>query len=301
MEGHDSRGKILDPLIIAKIQKLVIRARLIVDGILSGYHASPDYGSSVEFLEHKEYAPGDELRHLDWKVLGKSGRYYIKKFEEETNLRAFLLVDATASMEYGSNSKPKIDYAVMLAASLSYLMLRQRDSVGLLSFGEGVENYIRPNASPDHLNTLLSELAQMRPQGATPLREAVEMLASKASRRGLVMVFSDLLDDAAMISTALRRLRKRKHEVAVFHVLDPAEINFPFSGMTRFLDLESSKQVTCEAGAMAESYRRLFKEHFEGLYRELRSAEIDTVRADTSIAPDKVLIDYLAARGRLRG
>ena len=223
-------AQLLDPLALARLHNLELRARTVVEGALAGLHRSPHHGSSVEFAEHKEYAPGDEIKHIDWKAYGKFDKFYVKRFEEETELRAYLVLDSSASMDYRGGGVSKLEYARMLAASLAYLLLRQQDQVGMVAFGEKLRGYVAPRARSGHLSDLLTALDGVVAQGRTDLGRAIAYVSEVAPRRALLVFFSDLLGGDERLRALLRGLRARRHDVVVFHLLDKDELELPFEG-----------------------------------------------------------------------
>jgi uncharacterized protein (DUF58 family) len=286
-----------DPMTLSKVSTLLLRARYVVEGLISGLHTSPYKGFSVEFSEHRQYAPGDEIRHIDWKAYGKFDRYYIKEYEEETNLRCYLLVDASASMNYQSTSVSKFDYACYLAAALAYIMLNQQDLVGLVTFADGIGRQLQPRSSPGHLQAIIDSLEQTAPVGDTDLGRTLHHIASQLKRRGLVIVLSDLLDDPVAVMQGLRHLRYQKHEVLVFHVLDDDEIAFPFTQLTQFEDLEDDVRVITDPRAIAADYRQQIKQFIKEYETMCRRQNIDYTLFNTRTPLDKGLLKYLAWRG----
>jgi len=289
----------LDPVVLARISNLTLRARYVVEGVLTGLHRSPHRGSSVEFVEHKEYSPGDELKHVDWKVLGRSDKYYVKQFEDETNLKAHLLLDTSGSMGYASGEVSKLEYARTLAASLAYLMLNQRDGVGLVTFSNSALRYIPPRSKSSHLQALIEVLNKARTEGETSLSTVLSELAEKMKRRGLLIVISDLFDSPGAVLGSLKQFRHRKHEVIVFHVLDPAEVEFPFDGLTLFQSMEDSRRVVSDPSRIRESYRDEVQDFIRTYRRECLSHQIDYNLVSTAQPLDQVLAEYLAAREKL--
>ena len=290
----------LKPEVVSRLSRLDLVARMVVEGFITGLHQSPYHGFSVEFSEYRQYMPGDALRDLDWKVYGKTDRLYVKQYEEETNLKAYLLVDASASMAYGSDSVTKFQYAAYTAAALSHLMLRQRDAVGLVTFDDQIQNYLPPRSVTSHLHTLLASLQNTSPQGAdTDLATAFHDLAERIVRRGLVIVISDLFDDPDRLLNGLKHFRHRNHEVIVFHVLDPRERDLNFDRETRFVDLESGNQIATEPWHIAPAYREHMEALIERFRRECRESLIDYVLLETSDPFDTALFNYLAKRKRL--
>lgn len=286
-----------DPLTLSKLSTLLLRARYVVEGLLSGVHTSPYKGFSVEFSEHRQYVPGDEIRHIDWKAYAKFDRYYIKEYEEETNLRCYLLIDASASMNYRSNGVSKFDYACYLAAALAYIMLNQQDLVGLVTFSDGIRQQLPPRSSPGHLRAVLDRLEQTAPTGDTNLGRTLHHVASQLKRRGLVIVLSDLLDEPLEVVQGLRHLRYQKHEVLVFHVLDDDEITFPFTQLTQFEDLEDETRVITDPRAIAADYQEQMQQFIKEYETMCRRQSIDYTLVNTTTPLDKGLLKYLAWRG----
>ncbi len=290
----------LRPDVVARISRLDLVARLVVEGFITGLHQSPYHGFSVEFSEYRQYMPGDPVRDIDWKVYGKTDRLYVKQYEEETNLKAYLLLDVSASMGYGSGGLNKFQYAVYTAAALAHLMLRQRDAVSLVAFDAGIQNYIPPRSVGSHLHTLLHALQEATPKGTdTDLARAFHDLAEQIVRRGLIIVLSDLLDDPQTLLSGLKHFRHRKHEVIVFHILDPREQDLAFDRETRFVDLESGAWVATEPWHIAPDYQAHMDALIDRFRRECRESLIDYVPLDTTHPFDTALFNYLAKRKRL--
>src|SRR6478752_4907980 len=279
-------SQILDPVSLARMKNLELRARSVVEGALSGMHRSPHHGSSVEFAEHKEYAAGDEIKHIDWKAYGKFDKYYVKRFEEETELRAYLLVDTSASMAYQGGGVSKLDYAKYLAAGLAYLLLRQQDHVGMVAFGEKLKGYLPPRSRGGHLADLLQSLDALDAGGKTDLPRALSYVSEVAQRRSLIVVISDLLDDGkGEVRHLLRGLRARKHDVAVFHVLDRDELTLPFEGTTVFESMEDDRRLLAEPADVRKAYLREVERFVEGYRRGLAEGDVEYHLVDTSRAP----------------
>ena len=297
---NESSRKYLDPEVLNSISGLELKARLIVEGFVSGMHRSPFHGFSVEFAEHREYVPGDDVRFVDWKVYGKSDRYYIKQYEEETNLRAWLMVDLSESMEYGSGALNKIDYARHTAAALAYLITQQQDAVGLCLFGDDVRDVLPPASSAGHLRVLVNRLEEIKTRGKTNISSAINVASEQIGRRGVVVIISDLLDSPDRILDAVQLLRHRSHEVILVHLLDKDERHFPFERMTRFEGLESMPQVMADPAALRTQYLK----ELDGFTRRIRRGCLrngaDFVEIDTSTPLDVALTSYLASRGRRR-
>jgi uncharacterized protein (DUF58 family) len=294
-----STEKYLRPEVIRQVARLDLRARFIVEGFLSGLHASPYHGFSVEFSEHRKYVAGDDLKDLDWTVYAKTGKYYVKKFQAETNVTGYLAMDLSASMAYTYRQElTKLDYAICLAAALGYLMIRQQDPVGLITFDTAIRASLPPRSRRAQLGTMLSILANVRPSGETDVGGCLHQLASMIRSKSLVMLFSDLLTDPGPVMESLHHLRHRGNEVIVFHILDEAEVSFPFEGLIEFEDVEAPDKLTVDARGMRPDYLSAIEE-FRGRYqRECATAGIDYVPVDTSISFDKALMEYLLQRQR---
>ena len=288
----------LDPVALSRLGNLELVARLVVEGFVTGLHKSPYQGFSVEFSEHRQYMPGDEIRHIDWKVFGKSDRYYVKKFEEETNLRAYLVLDASQSMTYQFDGSgiSKLQYGCYLAASLTYLMLKQRDSVGLATFDQQIRDYIPPRGTPTHLQAIISILESITAGAETDVATVLHDLAKRIVRRGLVIVISDLLDQPTKVLSALKHFRHRKHEVIVFHVLDSAEKNFPFQGAISFQDLETGQRLVTQADSLKSSYLEQLNRFIRDYQRGCGANMIDYVQINTDTPFDYALSAYLSNR-----
>ncbi len=293
--------RILDPQVVSRLGRLDLKARLVVEGFISGLHKSPFHGFSVEFVEHRQYMPGDPLRSVDWKVYAKSDRFYVKQYEDETNLRAHLVLDHSASMSYVSRPGQisKLEYARSLAAALAYLMLHQQDAVGLLTFAERIERFIPARARRSHLEVLLRELDAVVPGGKTALAASLHHLAERIRRRGLVILFSDLLAPPDAVLSGLAHFRHRQHEVLVFHILDPAEWTFDFSEPATFVDQETGEEVALEPWEVQKQYRTRLAAWAERYRTECRRSQIDYVPLDTSTPYDQALFHYLEKRRRL--
>lgn len=297
MAMASEQTKYLDPKTLSKISGLDLKARLIVEGYISGLHRSPYHGFSVEFAEHREYAPGDDLKHLDWKVLGKTDRLYIKQYEEETNLRSYFLLDTSESMKYASPGRmSKLDYACSLVAALSYLLIRQQDSVGLVFFDNEVKRFLPASASPAHLRAVLHEMNRIVPAERTDTGGLFHDLAERINRKGLVVVLSDLFDDPEKILFGLQHFRHRRHEVIVFQILDDMEINFPFENLTEFAGYESWPKLLCDPRQLRKGYLEEYERLTRLLKRGCRNNKIDFVQVNTKNPLDVVLSAYLSAR-----
>jgi uncharacterized protein (DUF58 family) len=291
--------KYLDPAVISRLKGMDIKARLVVEGFVSGLHRGPYKGFSVEFAEHRQYMPGDPIRYIDWKVYGKTDRFYIKEYEEETNLRAYIIMDGSGSMGYSSDGLTKLEYGSYLAASLAYLMLKQQDSVGLLIFDTKLRKYIPPRSVKRHLHVLLRELSDLGAAAETDLGESLHELAQRVKRRGLIILISDLLDDEEKVVRGLKLFRHRKHEVIVFHVLDPYEVSFPFEHEVILKDMETGEEIPAVPWEVRREYRERVASWINRYRTVLRQSGIDYVPIRTSTTFDVALFSYLEKRQRL--
>jgi uncharacterized protein (DUF58 family) len=297
--------KYLDPLTLAKVRSLELQARLIVEGYLSGMHKSPYHGFSVEFAQHREYVPGDDIRHVDWKVYGRTERYFLKQYEEETNLICWIVLDISESMQYGSSAVTKFDYACMVAASLAYLILHQQDSVGLVTFDNRIRSFMKASGQSSHLK----EMVQVMNQGAavekTQLAPIFHDLAERISRRGLIFVLSDLFEAPetahADVLSGLKHLRHKRHEVVCFHVLDSAELDFPFHETTLFRGLEQYPELLTDPRSLRQGYLDEVDAFLTQIRRGCREQNIDYVQLRTDTNLGVALSSYLAHRMARKG
>lgn len=297
----DATHKFLDPKVLNKITRLDLKARHIVEGFMGGMHKSPYHGFSVEFAEHREYAPGDDLKHLDWKVFGRSDRLFIKEYELETNLRSHILLDTSESMDYGGKETTKLELASHIAASMAYLILRQQDSVGMVCFDKEVKTFIPTSSSMGHLRPILGTLAQSEAKNKTDLGVVLNALAERIQRRGLIILISDLFDKPDVILKSLQHFSHKRHDVIVFHVLDEYELTFPFERMTLFEGLEEYPKQLVDP----RSLRKAYLEEVNGFCEEIRKGcvrqMVDYVRISTDQDLDVELTKYLASRLSIRG
>ena len=298
MPAVDKR-KYLHPEVAAKLGNMSLRARLVVEGYIIGLHKSPYHGFSVEFAEHRAYGPGDEIRHIDWKLYGKTDRYYVKQYEEETNLRSYLIMDISKSMTYHSKKISKLEYASYLTAALSYLMLNQKDGIGLILFDKKIQSFIPPRSTSSHLNTILSQLDQINSGEDTQLGSVLHEMADRIKKRGLVILISDLFDDFDAIIGGLKHFRYNKQEVIVFHILDRQELNFNFNTRTRFKDMETGELVTTEPWQIRNSYKDLMLEFQDKYRKQCRKRLIDYIPLFTDQDLDIALSQYLRKREKL--
>lgn len=293
--------KYLKPSVINQIKRLDLRAQFVVKGFLHGLHASPFHGFSVEFSEHRKYNQGDDLKDIDWQVYAKTDKYYVKKFESETNITGFLVMDLSRSMGYTYQQElTKFDYAICLAAALAYLMVSQQDPVGLVTFNERIRQSLPPRSKRTQLGTVLSLLSKLAPEGKTDFRQSLGQLASMLKTRSLVMIFSDLLIDEDEMLDSLYRIRHGGHDVILFHILDEAEVNFPFRGVFKMRDPETGEELKIDAEGHRKEYVEQIEAFREKLARQCRQSGIDYVPIDTSMQFDKALLEYLHSR-RARG
>ena len=288
----------LDPAVVARLGTLELKARTIVEGFLTGLHRSPFKGFSVEFAEYRQYIPGDDISTIDWKVYARSDRHYVKKYEDETNLDCHVMLDVSASMGYGSGAMTKFEYGACLAASLAYLMNRQRDAVGLSAFDDKIVDMLPASSRSGHLRALLLTLQRLQLGRETDVSRPLHQLADSLSRRGMVIVISDLLDKPDDVIRALKHFQFRGTDVIVFHVLDRDEIEFPFSRPTRFEDLESADEVMAVPGAIRDHYLKQIGALIDRYKRELGAAGIDYNLLPTSQPLEMALLSYLSTRSR---
>ena len=289
--------KYLKPEVINQISRLDLRAQFVVKGFLQGLHSSPLHGFSVEFSEHRKYVPGDNPQDIDWLVYAKTDKYYVKKFEAETNMTGYLVMDLSQSMGYTYRQDlTKFDYAICLAAALCYLMIYQQDPVGLITFDEIIRECIRPKSKRTQLGTIMSALSRLKPAGKTDVGKSLTQVAALLRHQSLVMIFSDLLVDRDSVFTALRSLRHGGHDVILFHVLDEAEVYFPFDGLMELEDPETNEIIEVDGRGYRTAYVDQLAEFRDTYRRECFQSGIDYVPLDTSMQFDKALMEYLLTR-----
>jgi uncharacterized protein (DUF58 family) len=292
--------RFLDPVALSRLGTLTLKARTVVEGALSGLHRSPHHGSSVEFAEHKEYSPGDEVKHIDWKAFGKFDRYYVKRFEEETELTAYLLLDRSGSMAYKGDGLSKLEYAAYLCAALAYLLNRQQDRVGLLAFGGGDESYLPPRSRSNHFHDVLRAIeviVEEGGRGATAIAPALQRVSELARRRrSLILLVSDLLDPSPDLPHLLRQLRVQRHDVAVMQLLDRDELELPFEGVTLFESLEDERRLIADPRAIRHAYLRELGAFLARIKRELGEGDVEHHLVPTSQPLERTLLDFLTAR-----
>jgi len=298
MKATGGELRFLDPSLIARIGSMELRARTVVEGFLAGLHRSPFKGFSVEFAEYRQYLPGDDLSTMDWKVYARSDRYYVKKFEEETNVECHVLLDVSGSMGYGSQGITKLAYGSYLAASLAYLMNRQRDAVGFIAFDDNIVTHLPPSARPGHLRSVLLALDQLSLGTRSNVAKPLHQLADSLVKRGIVVLLSDLLDDPARTIQGLKHLRFRGTDIVVFHLLDHDELTFPYERLTRFRDMETTDEVMAAPLEVRDHYLSEIELLVSQYKRELRLVGIDYQLVDTSKSLDVAIMSYLSTRSR---
>jgi uncharacterized protein (DUF58 family) len=292
----DDPRRFLHPETIARITRLDLRARYVVEGFISGMHKSPFFGHSVEFIQHREYTPGDDIRHLDWKVWSKTDRFYVKQFEEETNLRSTLVVDVSESMHYGRGPLNKYEYGCTIAACLGYLLLRQQDAVGLVTFDDDVRQIVPSRSQQTHIDSLVQAMHVSRPNKKTDLERILRRVAESVSSRGMIILVSDLLADRDPFFRGLEMLRHRRHDVLVFHILDDDELTFPFAGSTRFEGMEELPNLLCDPRALRDGYLEALEEYLVEVRRGCARQGIDYALVRTGDHFDAVLSKFLHHR-----
>jgi uncharacterized protein (DUF58 family) len=295
---HGRGYRYLEPKALARLKNLSLAARGVVEGFISGLHASPYKGFSVEFAEHRKYSPGDNTRHLDWRILGRTNRLYIKQYEEETNLRAQVLLDVSGSMGFG-DGLTKLQYGAYLSASLAYLMMRQQDAVGLTTFDNAIQLDMPARSSPRHLDEMMRRLEAVQPGKTTRISDTLHQLADRFQRRRLIILISDLYDEPTAVERALHHFRHRRHEVILFHVFDPAELDLPYRDTSTFVDLETGERIQADPVYIREEYRRQVREFIEKYRRVCVDCRIDYIQTTTAVPYDFMLSGYLVKRSRL--
>ncbi len=291
----------LDPKTLDRIKRMDIRARLVVEGFITGNHRSPYNGFAVEFATHREYSAGDDLRHIDWKVWSKTDRLYIKEYEEETNLKCHIILDCSKSMRYGETSGwSKFDYGATTAASLTYLLQQQQDAVGLVTFSNKIDKMLKASSSSAHLKLMLHELERIEPSDQTDVDDVFQQLSAQIRQRGLVVLISDLFLDVSSLAKALQQFRLRRHEVIVFQIMHGDELTFPFEENTKFRGLEESVELLTEPRALKESYLAAVQQFLKDVRKACAVNGVDHLLVDTSKPLDAVLSSYLSFRQRRR-
>lgn len=290
-------SQFLDPEVLARIDSIDLLARTVVDGFINGLHHSPYFGLSVDFAEHRPYMPGDDIRRVDWRVFGRTDRFYVKEYEADTNANFLVLFDVSRSMDYSSGGVSKLDYGRYLAACLSYFSRQQRDRVGLVTFDEEIVDYVP--ASAKHLDIVLHKIDMIRSRRRGTLEEPLLKVAETLRRRSILVLISDLYEDPAIVVKSLSRLRHKGNDIIVFHVLDPAEMEFPFDEAAHFEDLESGERIPVVPETLREQYRLLLCNHLDTLSQRLVANSIDYCRFVTTKPLDYALFEYLSRRERM--
>lgn len=293
---NSNHNRLLRPEVVSRIERLSLLARKVSEGVLTGLHRSKHHGSSLEFADHKPYSPGDDPRLIDWKAFAKTDRYTIKQFEDETNVRASMILDSSASMEYGSTGMTKLFYGAIILSSLAYLLIRQRDAVGFAAVGAGIETYLPPRGRASHLHAIIEKMAQMEPHGKTELAKSFQLMAERLQRKSMVFIASDLFDEPDETLRAVKLLAGRGHEVTVFHLFDPEELKFPFDHQMLFEDMEGPIELTIDPRGIRDEYLRQINLFIDMWKRGALESGINYTLVDISDAPEDVLHRYLAER-----
>ena len=293
--------KYLEPETIARLENIELKARLVVEGFITGLHRSPYHGFSVEFAEHRQYNPGDPIRYIDWKVYGRTDKHFIKRFEEETNLKAVIAVDSSASMKFASKGNiSKFEYASYLAGALSYLLIKQRDAAGLALYDTEIREYLPPRSKPSYIRELLRTLDETTPAHETGTASALDLLAERIKRRGLVIVMSDFFDDPESVMKALKHFRHRNHEVLAFQILDPREIDFKFGPAANFKDIETGEELVTQPYQIRNTYSTAVQDFIKLIKKECLAQNIDYFLVNTADPFDKAMRDYLTKRRKMK-
>ena len=295
------RYRYLEPKALAKMARLDIVAKGVVEGFISGLHRSPYHGASVEFAEHREYVAGDNIKDVDWRAYGRSDRYVIKQYQEETNLRAHILLDMSGSMGYRSEEAEltKLEYGCFLAACLAYMLVRQQDPVGLVTFDDQVRTFMPPGSTTPHLNLVLRELEKLQPGRTTDVSSSFHHLAEHIKRRGLIIIISDLYDDQREVLKSLRHFRYKKHEVMLFHIFDRYEIEFPFRSLTDFVDMETNERIQVDPKYIRNIYTSMIQEFIDVYKQDCSASQIEYIQTHTGVPYDFMLSKFLSTRKRL--
>ena len=287
----------LQPEVVSRLASLELRARMVVEGFITGLHKSPYHGFSVEFAEHRQYMPGDEIRYIDWKVYGRTNRYYIKQYEEETNLKGYVILDSSRSMAYRSEGRiSKFDYALSLAAALSFLMIKQQDAVGAAVYDTEPRGYLPPRSRGSYIQEILKLLGSAAPSSGTGTARSLNLIAERIKRRGLVVVLSDFFDEPDQVISALKHFRHNQNEVLAMQILDPMERSFNFGTDATFRDMETGEEMVTQPYQIRKAYAEAMQEFTERIKRECRQHNIDYLLLDTSVPYDVALVEYLNKR-----
>lgn len=292
------RRELVDPAFFSRLESIQLRARSIVEGFLHGLHRSPYLGFSVEFSSHREYVPGDDPRHVNWKVFARQKRLYVKEYDAETNMNLYLLLDVSGSMECANTGRSKLEYAAALAAALAHLALKQHDAAGVTLFADTVVTHVAPRSKPQQLDDILLAITSNQARPVSNVPRALHQAAELCTRRGMVVILSDLFDDVSSIAGGLEHLRFRNHEVLIFHILDRWERDLPLEGNIRFRDMETGEELVTQAEGIQEGYRKVFGQWRQALDAECRSRAIDRIEITTDEPLDQALLDYLVKRAK---
>jgi uncharacterized protein (DUF58 family) len=300
MPQQDDVMKYLEPLTLAKVRGLELQARLLVEGYLAGMHKSPYHGFSVEFAQHREYVPGDDIKHVDWKVYGRTERFYLKQYEEETNLVCWLMLDVSESMRYNSGGVSKYDYGCMAAAALAYLVLHQSDSIGLVTFDNQIRDYLKPSSQPSQLKEIIRIMNKGGTREKSGMAPLFHDLAERIKRRAMIFLVSDMFDDVPDLLNGFKHLRHKRHEIILWHILDPFELTFPFQQSTLFRGLEQYPELLTDPRSLRQSYLEQVSQFVTDLSRGCRDQNIDYVQMTTEKPLSVALSSYLAHRLKRR-
>jgi uncharacterized protein (DUF58 family) len=292
------RANFLDPTVLAGLDNLELRARIAVEGFVSGLHKSPHRGFSVEFNDYRNYYPGDDMRHVDWKLYARSEKFYIKQYEDETNVRCMIVLDCSASMAYASGSLTKLDYGITLASALAYFIMQQRDAVGLITFDEALKDYIPPKCRQPHLMRILRSLAQTSAAKKTNAIRPLTDLAASLRKKSMVILITDMLDDEDRVITTLQNLRAMGNDVIVFHLMDDAELNFPFNEASEFVDMENNESYITSPAAIRSAYLENLNEYLSFCKKQCQSSGVDYCLMNTSKPLDEALSAYMTKRAK---
>lgn len=301
IQSDNASGSHLDPQTLMQVKQLELRAKMIVEGFMSGLHRSPYHGFSVEFTDYRPYSPGDDLRYLDWKLLARRDRQYIKRFEDETNLRCYLLVDMSHSMGFGTSGITKFEYARTVAATLAWFFHKQRDAVGLLTFGDSIVDMIKPRFRTGHLRRLMLALEKSTVGQSTDLGRPLEQIAQTVSKRSMIFLLSDMLAPVEQLKSKLGYLKARGHDVVLVRILDPQEVNLQLNGASTFRDMETGQEIYIDPAHAAADYQREFSQHAEQLEASCRRLGVDCFTMLTTDRFEKFLIDLVQQRSQKRG
>ncbi|MFA4986687.1 MAG: DUF58 domain-containing protein [Candidatus Brocadiia bacterium] len=292
-------SKFLDPLALARLANIKLIAQSVVEGFISGLHRSPFKGFSVEFAEYRQYMPGDDLKHFDWKLYARTEKEYIKQYQEETNLRVHILLDCSASMGFKSTGLSKMEYGSFLAASLAYMAIRQQDSCGLVVFDDQMRTNIAPRSNPQHLKDILKVLESVKTTGKTNIAQTLHKMAESIVKRGLIVIISDLYDDPEAIMKGIHHFRHKRHEVLLFHLMDPAELEFPYEDMVELVDLETAEKMNVNPVAVREEYLKKIEGFIGRFKNECSKSDVQYLLFNTEIPFEIALANYLAKRAQL--